>query len=135
MWRQQNGNQKIIKTLKIEQMKEIKAFIRPENLKMLAENLKKENFCCFTVFEGEGVGDFTDPKTKFPSLKFPFLHNKMVKIELVSDDEDVSKIVNIIKNHAHTGKKGDGLIYVSNIDYKVKIRTGERNNNMHSHKE
>jgi nitrogen regulatory protein P-II 1 len=103
-------------------MKEIKAFIRPENLKMLAENLKKENFCCFTVFEGEGVGDFTDPKTKFPSLKFPFLHNKMVKIELVSDDEDVSKIVNIIKKFTQTGESGDGLIYVVNVEQRIRIR-------------
>ena len=135
MWRQQNGNQKIIKTLKIEQMKEIKAFIRPEKLNVLAENLKKEKFCCFTVFEGEGVGKYTDPETSYPSLKFPYLHNKVIKIEIVCNKEEVDKIIETIKNHAHTGKKGDGLIYVSNIDYKVKIRTGERNNNMHSHKE
>ena len=103
-------------------MKEIKAFIRPEKLNALAESLKREQFCCFTVFEGEGVGNYADPKTRFPSLKFPFLHNKVIKIEMVCDKEDVSNIVKIIKNHAQTGESGDGLIYVSDVDQKIRIR-------------
>jgi len=103
-------------------MKEIKAFIRPEKLNVVAEYLKKEQYCCFTVFQGEGVGDYTDPETEFPSLDFPFLHNKVVKIEIVCNKEDVAKIITIIKTHAHTGDKGDGLIYVSNVESKIRIR-------------
>lgn len=103
-------------------MKEIKAFIRPEKLNRLAKHLKKEKFCCFTVFEGEGVGDYADPKTKFPSLKFPYLHNKVVKLEMVCDKEDVINIVKIIKDFAQTGERGDGLIYVSNVEQKIRIR-------------
>lgn len=107
-------------------MKEIKAFIRKERLNEVAKNLKENQFCCFTVFEGEGVGDYIDPETEFPSLKFPFLHHKVVKIEIVSNDENVGKIINILMKHAQTGKSGDGLIYVGSLDYSVKIRTGER---------
>ena len=103
-------------------MKEIKAFIRPEKLNVLAESLKKEQFCCFTVFEGEGVGDYADPKTRFPSLKFPYLHNKVIKIEMVCNKEDVDRTVKIIKEHAQTGESGDGLIYVSHVERKIKIR-------------
>lgn len=103
-------------------MKEIKAFIRPEKLNKLAEHLKKEKFCCFTVFEGEGVGDYADPITKFPSLKHPFLHNKVVKIELVCDKEDVDSIIKIIKDFGQTGDRGDGLIYVSNVEKRIRIR-------------
>ena len=103
-------------------MKEITAFIRPEKLNAVAEYLKKEQYCCFTVFQGEGVGDYTDPKTEFPSLDFPFLHNKVVKIEIVCNKDDVSKIINIIKTHAQTGEKGDGLIYVSNVESRLRIR-------------
>lgn len=103
-------------------MKEIKAFIRPEKLNSVAEHLKKEHYCCFTVFEGEGVGDYTDPETEFPSLKFPFLHNKVVKIEIVCSKIDVNNIVNTIKRHAHTGKSGDGLIYIMNVENKIRIK-------------
>lgn len=103
-------------------MKEIKAFIRPERLNTLAESLKKEQFCCFTVFEGEGVGDYADPQTNFPSLKFPYLHNRVIKIEMVCNKEDVDRIIKIIKGHAQTGERGDGLIYVTNVEQKVRIR-------------
>lgn len=103
-------------------MKEIKAFIRPEKLSTVTEHLKKIHFCCFTVIEGEGVGDYADPDTEFPSLNFPFLHNKIVKIELVCDKKDVDAIVNTIKKYAQTGHSGDGLIYISNVERKVRIR-------------
>ncbi|WP_457616384.1 P-II family nitrogen regulator [Lutibacter sp.] len=103
-------------------MKEIKAFIRPEKLIDVAKNLKREQFCCFTVFEGEGVGDFTDPDTEFPSLKFPFLHSKVVKIEIVCDKKYVEKIIEVIKTNAQTRNKGDGLIYVSNVENRIRIR-------------
>ncbi|TVZ26845.1 nitrogen regulatory protein P-II family [Gillisia sp. Hel_I_86] len=106
-------------------MKEIKAYIREKRLIDVAENLKKENFCCFTVFQGEGVGDYTDPETEFPSLAFPFLHDKVVKIEIVCNKEEVDEIINIIKSHAHTGKRGDGLIYVSNVEQRIRIRDGK----------
>lgn len=104
-------------------MKEIKAFIRTEKLNKVAEQLKKNKFCCFTVFEGEGVGNYADPETEFPSLKFPYLHNKVIKIEIVCNKEKVNDIIKIIKTFAHTGESGDGLIYVSNVEQKIKIKT------------
>lgn len=107
-------------------MKEIKAFIREEKLIDVAKHLKKDQFCCFTVFEGEGVGNYSDEDTQFPSLKFPFLHNKIVKVEIVCDMEDVDKVIGTIRTHAHTGKRGDGLIYVSTVETQVRIRDGER---------
>jgi len=107
-------------------MREIKAFIRPEKLIKVAENLKKEHYCCFTVFEGEGTGNIVDPEQEFPSLKHPFLHNKVIKIEIVCSKEDEDNIIDTIRKHAHTGKSGDGLIYTSNVETRVRIRDGER---------
>ena len=103
-------------------MKEVKAFIRPEKLTKLAEHLKKENFCCFSIFEGEGVGNYSDPTTKFPSLKHPFLHNQIIKVEIVCNKEEVEDVVRVIKKYAHTGERGDGLIYVVNVEQKIRIR-------------
>ena len=73
--------------------KEVKAFIRPEKLNKLAEHLKKKKITCFTIFEGERAGNFSDSKTTFPSLKYPFLHNKIIKIEVVCKKEEVAEIV------------------------------------------
>ncbi|MBV36186.1 MAG: hypothetical protein CMP47_12165 [Rickettsiales bacterium] len=38
---------------------------------------------------------------------------------------DVDTIIKVIREHAKTGKSGDGLIYVSSVDYSIKIRNGE----------
>lgn len=107
-------------------MKEIKAFIRKKKLTSVAKALNEKHFCCFTVFEGEGAGDYTDPARDFPSLKFPFLHAKIVKVEIVCSEEEVDKITDTIRESAYTGESGDGLIYVGHVDYSIKIRTGKR---------
>jgi len=44
---------------------------------------------------------------------------------VVCKDRDVGRLVDIIKETAYTGHKGDGIIFVSGVDYAVKIRTGE----------
>tara|TARA_R110001583_G_scaffold39260_1_gene125975 strand:+ start:14579 stop:14716 length:138 start_codon:yes stop_codon:yes gene_type:complete len=36
-------------------MKEIIAFIQLERLLYIAKNFKREYFCCFTEFQGDGV--------------------------------------------------------------------------------
>jgi nitrogen regulatory protein P-II 1 len=49
-----------------------------------------------------------------------------VKIEIiVSSQEFADTAVNAIKEAAHTGKIGDGKIFVSDISSVVRIRTGE----------
>ena len=49
-----------------------------------------------------------------------------VKIELIIEDEMVEKAVEAIRTPAHTGRIGDGKIFVSSIDDAIRIRTGER---------
>ena len=49
-----------------------------------------------------------------------------VKIELIIEDEMVEKAVDAIRASAHTGRIGDGKIFVSKIDDAIRIRTGER---------
>jgi nitrogen regulatory protein P-II 1 len=48
-----------------------------------------------------------------------------IKIELVVTDEMVEAAMEAIIKSAHTGKIGDGKIFVSGIDQVVRIRTGE----------
>ena len=50
-----------------------------------------------------------------------------VKIEIVTATEDVDRCVETIVNAAHTGKIGDGKIWVTPVDTVRRIRTGETN--------
>jgi nitrogen regulatory protein P-II 1 len=48
-----------------------------------------------------------------------------IKIELVVSDEMVEPAMDAIIKAAHTGKIGDGKIFVTNVEQVLRIRTGE----------
>ena len=48
------------------------------------------------------------------------------QIEIFCKDELVEEIISIIEENAHTGLRGDGKIYVSELQTAVRISTGER---------
>jgi nitrogen regulatory protein PII len=52
-----------------------------------------------------------------------------VKIEIVVDDGQVERAVEAIQKAAHTGKIGDGKIFVTAVEQAVRIRTGESGSN------
>lgn len=111
-------------------MKEIKAFIRPEEFGDMFAALKHEGFCCVTVTETEGTGQYSDPESlEYPSLKIPYMHSKMFKLEIIAHDRDVDNIVKIIENHGKTGRRGDGIIYIINVERAIHIRTGSEGDN------
>ena len=49
-----------------------------------------------------------------------------VKIEVVLEDHLVERAVEAIQQAAHTGRIGDGKIFVSSVEEAIRIRTGER---------
>ena len=51
---------------------------------------------------------------------------KKNRIDIVAPDDLVGNIVQTIERLAHTGNRGDGKIFVSNVETAVRIRTGER---------
>jgi nitrogen regulatory protein PII len=48
------------------------------------------------------------------------------KIEIVCKDEDVESIVQTISKAAHTGRHGDGKIFVMDVMQAFDIRTGKK---------
>ena len=61
-----------------------------------------------------------------PDLRQVLKLNPKTKIEIVCDDNDVTKIMNAIAESAKTGSVGDGKIFLYTIDDSMRIRTGER---------
>lgn len=93
-------------------MKLIIAVVRPfviDRLVVALENI--ENFPGVTVTDTEGFGQRV--KTADDAIN-PFRPNK--RIEIAANDEKVETIVAVIKEHAHTGRKGDGFVIVLNIE-------------------
>jgi nitrogen regulatory protein PII len=48
-----------------------------------------------------------------------------VKIEAAVDTDLLDKAIEAITNAAHTGKIGDGKIFVTNLEQAIRIRTNE----------
>ncbi|MBI5697884.1 MAG: P-II family nitrogen regulator, partial [Thaumarchaeota archaeon] len=47
------------------------------------------------------------------------------KIEILCQDQDQEKIVKTVLDAAKTGDRGDGIVYVCNIDNLIRIRDGQ----------
>lgn len=46
------------------------------------------------------------------------------KLEIMVSDEQAEEVMHTIQTHAHTGKAGDGRVFVIPIEETVSIRTG-----------
>ncbi|HHC78831.1 MAG TPA: P-II family nitrogen regulator [Flavobacteriia bacterium] len=105
-------------------MKEIKAFIKPSKLEKVVEALKENNFESVTLSECEGTGAHRR-EDSLPSLKFHFTDSKVIKLELVCQDEEADNVVKIICQNAVTPYPADGIIYISDISDAYRIKTCE----------
>jgi nitrogen regulatory protein P-II 1 len=104
-------------------MKEIKAYIRPELADRVISELESAGVKGMTVIDVSMIGTWADPEKSKISLEYCDRYSKIVKLELVCEDDEVDKIVQIILANAHTGQKGDGKIFVTDVDEAISIRT------------
>jgi len=101
-------------------MKEIKAFKNGKGV----EALTNKGFESVTLSESEATGNFKR-EGSVPSLKYHFTDSKMIKLELVCQDEDVEIIIEIISKEARTPYPADGILYISDVIDAFKIKTGK----------
>jgi nitrogen regulatory protein P-II 1 len=106
-------------------MKKIEAIIRPEKLEELRESLDKKGFSGMTVTEvkGRGTQKGVTLEWRVGEYKVEFLPK--IKLEMVVLDKDVEEVIKTICSVCSTGSIGDGKIFVSDVSYVVRIRTGE----------
>lgn len=104
-------------------MKEIKAFVKPFKVNDILNQLLQAGYPNTTVSLAEGTGKFKSDESTL-STHFSITNSKVAKIEIVCNNRDVDQIVNIISIKGRTGNTGDGLIYVSDIEKVIRVRTG-----------
>lgn len=104
-------------------MKEIKAFVKPFKVNDILNQLLMAGYPNITVSLAEGTGKFKSNESTL-STYFSITNSKVAKIEIVCNDIDVDQIVNLISIKGRTGNPGDGLIYVSDIQKVIRVRTG-----------
>jgi nitrogen regulatory protein P-II 1 len=107
-------------------MKLIKAYVRHRMIERVYQSLRNAGFCCMTIVECEGTGMYSDHEKEHISTKYPFAEAyRVVKLEVLIDEKNVQKIVQLIRLSGRTGYNGDGMIIVSPVDNVYKVRTDE----------
>jgi len=108
-------------------VKQIKAIIRPIMLPRVIHAVKElEGLPGITVSEVKGFGKSRAESAEDSVVEDSIGYAKKIKLELVVPDSLAEVVVNVISEKAHTGRVGDGKIFVTTVDDVVKIRTGER---------
>jgi nitrogen regulatory protein P-II 1 len=108
-------------------VKEIKAYIKPHKLPQVTLALHQiEGLTGMSVLNvrGFGRGRARQAADRITDGSVDFI--PQVKIEVVCRDELAEKVVSTIEKAACTGLRGDGKIYVSDVEMAVRISTGER---------
>lgn len=106
-------------------MKEIKAYIRRSKMDDVVHGLKSIGVKAMSVIPVEGIGALADPEASELSLNYVTSYSLVYKLEIVCRAVDAPHIVDKLRELAHTGTKGDGVIFISDIERTIKIRSGE----------
>ncbi len=107
-------------------MKKIEAIIKPFKLEDVKEALVEAGIEGMTISEVKGYGRQQGHSELYRGAEYVVEFIPKVKIEIVvSSQEFADTAINAIKEAAHTGKIGDGKIFVSDISHVVRVRTGE----------
>ena len=107
-------------------MKKIEAIIKPFKLDEVKEALNEVGLQGITVLEAKGFGRQKGHTELYRGAEYVVDLLPKVKIELVLEDQLVERAIEVIQQAAHTGRIGDGKIFVSTVEEAIRIRTGER---------
>lgn len=108
-------------------MKLISAIIKPFKLDEVREAISDMGVEGLTVSEVKGFGRQKGHTELYRGAEYQVDFLPKVKLEIAVNDDVVERLVNVISTAAHTGKIGDGKIFIYNLEQAVRIRTGEIN--------
>ena len=106
-------------------MKQVTAMIKPFKLDDVREALAEVGVQGMTVSEVKGFGRQKGQTEIYRGAEYAVDFLPKIKIDIVLADEMVERAVEAIIQAAHTGKVGDGKVFVSPVEQVVRIRTGE----------
>lgn len=109
-------------------MKLIAAIIKPFKLDEVREALSEVGVQGITVTEVKGFGRQKGHTELYRGAEYVVDFLPKTKIEIGVADEMVDAAIEALNRSAHTGKIGDGKIFVFDLEQAIRIRTGETGN-------
>jgi nitrogen regulatory protein P-II 1 len=107
-------------------MKLVTAVIKPYQLDAVKEGLHALGVNGLTVSEVQGYGRQKGHTEVYRGAEYTVEFVPKIRLEVVTDEVDVDKVVDAIVETAKTGKIGDGKVWVTAVEDVIRVRTGER---------
>ncbi len=107
-------------------MKLIVAIIKPFKLDEVREALSEIGIQGMTVTEVKGFGRQKGHTELYRGAEYTVDFLPKLRLELALSDELLEQAIEALCTAAHTGKIGDGKIFVMPLEQAVRIRTGEQ---------
>ena len=106
-------------------MKLVTAIVKPFKLDDVKDALKDAGVAGMTLAEVQGFGRQRGHTEVYRGAEYTVDFVPKVRVDILVDDADVSRIVELIVNAARTDKIGDGKVWVTPVESVTRIRTGE----------
>lgn len=107
-------------------IKRIEAVIRPEKLEPLRQLLEETGYPGMMVTEIEGHGKQRGIEQQWRGNRYRTHFLPKVRIEIVTTDKKVKRVVDVIIDVCRSGSVGDGKIFISPVADAIRIRTKEK---------
>ena len=109
-------------------MKYIITVIQPFKLDEVRDALSNIDVKGMTVSEVKGFGRQKGHTEFYRGAEYVIDFLPKLKLEIATTDEQAEQVIDTIKETVHTGKIGDGKIFVLDLEQSIRIRTGESGN-------
>ncbi|WKD59051.1 P-II family nitrogen regulator [Corynebacterium caspium] len=110
-------------------MKLVTAVVKPFTVAEIRDTLEQLGVRGMTVTEAKGFGQQRGHSEVYTGAEYSSDFVPKVKVEVVVTDDQVEEVLNAVVDASHTGKTGDGKVWVTHVEQVVRVRTGERDNN------
>ena len=108
-------------------MKKIEVIIKPFKLEDVKDALVEIGITGMSVYDVKGYGRQQGHSELYRGAEYVVDFLPKIKLEIVVPDEKVDAVLDAIIKSAHSGKIGDGKIFILPVERAVRIRTGEEN--------
>jgi len=107
-------------------VKLLTAVVRPFVIDDLREAMERLAVLGMTVTEVKGYGRQKGHKEVYRGAEYTVDFVQKLRVEVLIDDALVERAIEAVLKACHTGRIGDGKIWVTPVETVVRVRTGER---------
>ncbi|HEX6968952.1 MAG TPA: P-II family nitrogen regulator [Micromonosporaceae bacterium] len=104
----------------------VTAVVKPHRITAVKGALHALGVTGLTVSQVHGYGRQQGHTEVYRGAEYTVEFLPKIRIEVLTDELDVDKVVDAIVSAARTGQIGDGKVWVTPVAEVIRVRTGER---------